>query len=343
MADHKAPTAVTIAPLEEKSGLATFVERWWKLATVLAVALTAWTIWQHKSALDAEAGEVAVWADFRSKAPEDATGLPRGATADLLAIAEAHKGRSATAWIEYMAAVNAYENKDYDDAVRALERLESNHPKHPLVLDTYSFGSDANITKRSVVAEMRTRLAGVKAWRVANADQLSNPELPADAPRVRLSTDKGDIEVALYVDRAPKHCENFLKLVGEGYYDGIKFHRVVPGFMIQAGCPNTKDSAKEPATWGTGGPGYKVDREESGLKHFEGFLAAAKQGGDTQSSGSQFYITVADANQLDKDYVVFGKVLSGMDTAHAIEKLEIAEGTVDRPDLPAVITKATKL
>lgn len=344
MAEHRAPTAVTIAPLEEKSGLASFVERWWKLGAVLAVALTALLLWQHKAALDAEAGEVAVWADFRAKAPEDATtGLPKGATADLLAIAESHKGRSASAWIQYMAAVNAYENKDYDEAERALTTLETSHPQHPLVAETYAFGADPAAAKRSVVAEMRSRLASVKAWRVANADQLSNPELPADAPRVRLSTDKGDIEVALYTDRAPKHCENFLKLVGDGYYDGIKFHRVVPGFMIQAGCPNTKDATKEPTTWGTGGPGYKVDREESGLKHFEGFLAAAKQGGDTQSSGSQFYITVADANQLDKDYVVFGKVLSGMDAAHVIEKLKIAEGTMDRPETPAVITKASKL
>ena len=344
MAEHRAPTAVTIAPLEEKSGLASFVERWWKLGAALAVVLTAWLLWQHKAALDAEAGEVAVWTDFRAKAPEDATtGLPKGATADMLAIAQTHKGRSAAAWIEYMAAVNAYENKDYDEAERALQALEANHPGHPLVVDAYTFGTDATAPKRSVVAEMRSRLVAVKAWRSANADQLSNPELPGDAPRVRLSTDRGDIDVALYTDRAPKHCENFLKLVGEGYYDGIKFHRVVPGFMIQAGCPNTKDASKEAASWGTGGPGYKVDREESGLRHFEGFLAAAKQGGDTQSSGSQFYITVADANQLDKDYVVFGKVLAGMEVAHTIEKLKIAEGTMDRPEAPAVITKASKL
>ena len=120
----------------------------------------------------------------------------------------------------------------------------------------------------------------------------------------------------------------------EAYYTGQKFHRVIAGFMIQAGDPNTVSGAVE--TWGQGGPPYKIDREDNGLKHFTGVLAAAKMTGDTKSSGSQFYITVADAHKLDSDYTVFGKVLEGMDVVHQIEAGTIVPGT-DRPEQPATI------
>ncbi|MBK7642652.1 MAG: peptidylprolyl isomerase [Planctomycetes bacterium] len=164
---------------------------------------------------------------------------------------------------------------------------------------------------------------------------FANPEPPADSPKVRIKTDKGDIVVALYAKEAPKHVENFLKLCREGFYNGIKFHRVMKGFMIQSGDPNSK--TEDRATWGQGGPGYKVDREENKLHHFAGYLAAAKQGGDAQSSGSQFYITTADRLNLDGNYVVFGKVLEGMDVAHSIEDSEIDPATADRPLHPAAI------
>lgn len=343
MAQHKAPTAVTIAPLEEKSALASFVERWWKLATVAALVLTGYLLWQQKSGMDAEKAEASAWGDLMAKAPENAsTGLPTGDAAALASVATDHKSTSAAAWALYLSAVSAYESKAYGDSMAALDRLAAEHPQHPLVAQAYSFG-DANTKQDKPLATlMRERIQGIEAWRKANADQLSNPEPAADSPLVTIDTDQGAIEVALYSNLAPKHCENFLKLVGEGFYSGTKFHRVIAGFMIQGGDPNTKDATKDAATWGQGGPGYKVDREESGLKHFEGYLAAAKMGGDTQSSGSQFYITVADANQLDKDYVVFGKVTAGMDVVHKIEKGEIAAGTVDRPSAPAVVRSMTK-
>lgn len=343
MAEHKAPTAVTIAPLEEKSGFASFVERWWKLATILAVVLTGYLLWQQKAGMDAENAEAAAWTDLMAKAPESSTtGLPSADAAALSTIATDHKATSAAAWALYLAAVNAYENKAYGDALAALDRLSAEHPTHPLVAQSYSFGDAAAKQDKPLAVLMRERIQGIEAWRKANADQLVNPEPPADAPRVTIDTDAGAIEVALYTNLAPKHCENFLKLVGEGFYSETKFHRVIAGFMIQGGDPNTKDAAKDVSTWGQGGPGYKVDREETGLKHFEGYLAAAKMGGDVQSSGSQFYITVADANQLDKDYVVYGKVTSGMDVVHKIEKGETAPGTVDRPAAPVTVKSMAK-
>jgi cyclophilin family peptidyl-prolyl cis-trans isomerase len=187
----------------------------------------------------------------------------------------------------------------------------------------------------SLVEELERRYAEQKAWRANHPDMFANPEPPADSPKVRIKTDKGDIVVALYAKEAPKHVENFLKLAREGYYANTKFHRVVSGFMIQGGDPNSK--TEDRATWGQGGPGYKIDREENGLHHFAGYLAAAKLGGDVQSSGSQFYITTADRLNLDGGYVVFGKVLEGMDAVHAIEQGEIDPTSGDRPLTPAVL------
>lgn len=98
MAEHKAPTAVTIAPLEEKSGLASFVERWWKLATILAVAFTGYLLWQQKGRLDSASAEAAAWTDLLAKAPESPmTGLPSADAQALASIASDHKATSAAA------------------------------------------------------------------------------------------------------------------------------------------------------------------------------------------------------------------------------------------------------
>ncbi len=345
MAEHKAPTAVTIAPLEEKSAFASFVDRWWKPATLVALALTGYLLWQQKTALDAGKAESTAWSELMAKAPESPmTGLPSAESSVLVGVATDHKATSAAAWALYLAAVNAYEAKDYVAATAALDQLASEHPKHPLVVDAYSFGEgDAKVSK-PLATLLRERITGVSDWRKANQDQFINPEPPADAPRIAITTDKGVIEVALYTDKAPKHAQNFLKHVNEGYYNGTKFHRIAAGFMIQGGDPNTKaDSGKDASTWGQGGPDYKVDREETGLKHFEGYLAAAKMGADVQSSGSQFYITVADANHLDAGYVVFGKVTAGFNIAKDISKAELATGTMDRPAAPVTVISMAKL
>jgi cyclophilin family peptidyl-prolyl cis-trans isomerase len=131
-----------------------------------------------------------------------------------------------------------------------------------------------------------------------------------------IKTSMGDIAIALY-DDTPLHRDNFVKLVKEGYYDGIRFHRVIEGFMIQTGDPLSRHDDKR-ALHGTGGPEYRVPAE---IKHpnKKGTLAAARDNNPQKaSSGSQFYINQADNAFLDGEYTVFGIVESGIDVVDAI-------------------------
>ncbi len=138
----------------------------------------------------------------------------------------------------------------------------------------------------------------------------------------------GKIVVELFPDVAPKHCENFDNLVKSGFYDGTAFHRVIPGFMIQGGDPNSKNGPKE--TWGRGDPSQKtVPAEFSNIPHKRGILSTARRGDDINSATSQFFIMVADYPSLDGQYTVFGKVLEGMEVADKI----VATPT-ERPDRP---------
>ena len=139
---------------------------------------------------------------------------------------------------------------------------------------------------------------------------------------ITLTTSEGVIVIKLDAVAAPKHAENFKKLVKEGFYDGTTFHRVIPGFMIQGGDPLSKDQAKR-SEHGTGGPGYTIPAE-IGKKHTRGALAAARQGDQVNpkrnSSGSQFYIVIDEmqCRQLDGQYTVFGEVIEGMEVADKI-------------------------
>lgn len=150
---------------------------------------------------------------------------------------------------------------------------------------------------------------------------------------VILETSMGDITIELYVKDAPKHVENFKKLVKSGFYNGTTFHRVIPGFMIQGGDPNSKDNDR--SNDGQGGPGYTVPAEIKG-KHVVGSLAAARQGDQVnpkrESSGSQFYIVTGEASHLDGQYTVFGKVIKGMDVAQKIQnvKRDAADNPIDK-------------
>lgn len=134
-----------------------------------------------------------------------------------------------------------------------------------------------------------------------------------------IETSKGKIVVELYAKDAPQHVANFRKLAGEGYYRGTTFHRVVPGFVIQGGDPNSKDG--DLANDGQGGPGYTVPAE-IGRRHERGSLAAARTGDninpERKSSGSQFYICLQPLEMLDGQYSVYGKVVEGMDVVDAI-------------------------
>jgi len=159
-------------------------------------------------------------------------------------------------------------------------------------------------------------------------------------PKFDIRTNKGIMVIKLY-EETPLHKENFVKLVKSDFFTGILFHRVINGFMIQAGDPLTKDLGKTDE-WGTGGPGYTIPAEIiPGFTHKKGALAAARRGDfvnpSKASSGSQFYI-VQDANackQLDGEYTIFGEVIEGLDIIDKIAGVET--DCYDRPLDPIVI------
>lgn len=164
-------------------------------------------------------------------------------------------------------------------------------------------------------------------------------------PVVVFTTNKGVVEIELFKDTMPITAGNFEKLVQEGYFDGIKFHRVIDGFMIQGGDPLTKDDAMMPR-WGTGGPGYAIaDEHIAGplLTNTRGTISMANSG--PNSGGSQFFINLVDNTALDFDkppfsskHPVFGRVVKGMEVVDAIGK--VATNERDMPLEAVVIEKA---
>jgi cyclophilin family peptidyl-prolyl cis-trans isomerase/predicted GIY-YIG superfamily endonuclease len=137
----------------------------------------------------------------------------------------------------------------------------------------------------------------------------------ARTARARIHTAKGDIVFTFYPDDAPKHSAAFMKLARAGFYDGLTFHRVEPGFVIQGGCPEGS---------GTGGPGYHLDAEFNERPHVKGTVAMARAS-DPNSAGSQFYITLDDARFLDRQYTVFGQVVEGQEVVDAVRKGDVME------------------
>lgn len=129
----------------------------------------------------------------------------------------------------------------------------------------------------------------------------------------------GEIILRFFYDVAPGHVDNFVKLSREGFYNGTTFHRVIPGFMIQGGDPNSKNSDR--SSHGMGGPGYKVKAEFNSTPHKRGIVSMARAN-DPDSAGSQFFICVADANFLDWQYTAFGEVVSGMEVADKIVNMK---------------------
>lgn len=151
---------------------------------------------------------------------------------------------------------------------------------------------------------------------------------------IRLNTGK-EIKLELYPEIAPNTVRNFVSLVDKGFYDGLLFHRVIPGFMIQGGCPQGL---------GVGGPGYQIKGEfrangfENPLKHTQGVISMARSQ-MMDSAGSQFFIMVADATHLDGQYAAFGKVTEGLE--HALEIAKVARDFRDKPQVDQVMERVT--
>jgi len=135
---------------------------------------------------------------------------------------------------------------------------------------------------------------------------------------VTIETNFGSIKFGLLPELAPETTRNFLKLARSGFYNGTLFHRVIPGFMIQGGDPNTKSPDK--SVWGQGGPGYNLKAEFNSRSHLRGIVSMARAA-DPDSAGSQFFIVTSDSTFLDKQYTVFGEVIDGMEVADKIVDL----------------------
>lgn len=163
--------------------------------------------------------------------------------------------------------------------------------------------------------------------------QPSQPmDVQKEAADVIVKTDKGDIAISLDMAKAPISAGNFLKLAQDGFYNNVKFHRVISGFMIQAGDPNTKTD--NTASYGQGGPGYTIaDEFTNGLTNTRGTISMANTGAP-HSSGSQFFINLVDNAFLNGGYSVFGHVVSGMDVVDAIGKTQTNN---EQPVTPIVI------
>lgn len=171
-------------------------------------------------------------------------------------------------------------------------------------------------------------LIGATAANVANvANEETTMSNDTTTPVAEIETSKGTLVLEFFPDSAPKHVENFTKLAKDGFYDGLTFHRVIPGFMIQGGCPRGD---------GTGGPGHKVAAEFNDRAHERGALSMARAA-HPDSAGSQFFIVHEKAPHLDGQYTNFGQLLQGYDVLDAIAKVG------DNSGIPAETVKMTKV
>jgi len=153
--------------------------------------------------------------------------------------------------------------------------------------------------------------------------------------KATIETGFGNVVFRLLPDIAPETVRNFMKLAQSGFYDGTLFHRVIPGFMIQGGDPNTKYPDK--GKWGMGGPGYTIKAEFNSRSHLRGIVSMARAT-DPDSAGSQFFIVTTDSTFLDRQYTVFGEVIEGMNVADKIVNL-----SRDKNDCPLEEVKMHKV
>ncbi len=199
------------------------------------------------------------------------------------------------------------------------------------IAEVYDSNSAATNAPETNASETNASEAGSGSTASAPAPELASAAQKVDPPKdgeevAVLETTKGRIIFKFRADKAPKTVENFKKLAGKKFYDTTAFHRVIPGFMIQGGCPNSKPGAK--GMPGTGDPGYSIDAEFNDIKHVPGVVSMARSS-DPNSAGCQFFIMVNAYPSLDGEYTAFGQVVKGQEVADAI----VAEPT-DTNDMP---------
>lgn len=340
MAQHKAPTQVSIAPLAEKSSFEQFISRYWMPAAAIAIAIGAGIIFSEVTKEKEKAIVAEHWDALRSRVDLLQVGradLP--ASSELKALADELEATPAGPWARALEVQSAIEADEFTEAEAAIGQLSGGFVDHPITSRPFEFGDEDNESSDTLPAHLQKIAKAQAAWSAEHERLFGPPELADDAPRVQLNTSYGPIIIGLYPEHAPEHVANFIKLCNKGFYDGTKFHRVVREQLIQGGDPNSKEG--ETSSWGSGGPGYTIPQELTELWHFRGMLAAARSPLEVQSSGSQFYITSQAQHQYDKQYTVFGRVLEGMEIVDTLAS-EVGEGS-DRPENPAVIDSAQVL
>jgi cyclophilin family peptidyl-prolyl cis-trans isomerase len=236
---------------------------------------------------------------------------------------------------------NDVRQDEYEGALELAGLLVENGCKVP-ALDAFigiaaycmdNFDAAESHLKKAQTADALTQTAQValqdlptakKAWAVEKATRAKEAAAD-DLPRVKFETSKGTLVIELYENEAPQAVGNFVSLVESGFYNGLTFHRVLPGFMAQGGCPDGT---------GTGGPGYKIACEchrKDHRNHFRGTLSMAHAGRDT--GGSQFFLTFKRTSHLDGVHTVFGRVIEGLDVLATLERRDPSQrGKLPEPD-----------
>jgi peptidyl-prolyl cis-trans isomerase B (cyclophilin B) len=167
---------------------------------------------------------------------------------------------------------------------------------------------------------------------VAAEQKEQTPPMNSSNEVAVIKTSEGDMVVQFWTDAAPNTVENFKKLARQGFYDGTIFHRIVKGFMIQGGDPNSKDPAKE-NRYGEGGPGYNIKAEFNDHSHDRGVISMAR-GPDPDSAGSQFFICLDPVPRLDHKYTTFGKLIKGQDVLEKIGDTPVTRNSMGEPSKP---------
>jgi peptidyl-prolyl cis-trans isomerase B (cyclophilin B) len=199
------------------------------------------------------------------------------------------------------------------------------------------------------VALVRTKLSFfavallLSAALFAAEENKDNPPMHASNEVAVIKTSEGDMVVQFWNDAAPKTIENFKKLARSGFYDGTIFHRIVKGFMIQGGDPNSKDPGKE-SSYGQGGPGYKIKAEFNDRSHERGVISMARSS-DPDSAGSQFFICLASVPRLDHQYTTFGKLIKGDDVLEKIGDAPVTRSSTGENSKPTkrVVIESIKI
>lgn len=341
MADHKAPSQVTIAPYEEVSQLQATVTAFWKPALAVGLIIAAAIIIKERNQVQSTEAQTTAWASFAQDVPlaSVAQGAELPEASRLQELATELSGTGVEAWAHALEIEELIGKRDWTAAEAALAEFETAFRGHPLLTTPQPVGADGATVMLG--DHLRSFIKAERNFVATHPALYELPALPEGSPRVELETTAGTITLGLYEDRAPLHVENFIKLVTSGYYDGVKFHKVDQGQTIHAGDPNSK--VGDPSTWGAGGPDYTVPAEVNDLFHFDGVLAAFRLDGDTDSNGSQFYITSGGAHGLDGKATVFGRILDGKNAIRVIDNSPLSPGPEGRPEDPITITKATLL